>query len=244
MNEVWTEPSVFWGGVVGGVGDGKVAGPGSRIETPVEVTAGAVRPAVAWIGGNLRADLAFHACAMKDWSKNGHKKGEPPPQKPRPATIGRMICSDTTIEALAVLLDENPRGVTTVVDELATSFGNMNRYNAGKDLERWLSMHRANEIMADRKSTEKRTIFVPHAAVSLIGGMTPGGFRKQMGDSNLDNGLAARLLVLEPPRRPKRWRDSELPHELTSAVERLYRRLLALDMAVDDGEPMPVDVGI
>jgi len=47
------------------------------------------------------------------------KDGEVAPPRPEASGMGRVVADDTTIEALAGILESNPRGVLVARDELA-----------------------------------------------------------------------------------------------------------------------------
>jgi hypothetical protein len=84
-------------------------------------------------------------------------------------------------------------------------------------------------------------IFVPRAAVSIVGGIQPRTLRRYLGVEHIENGLLARLLVVAPPRISKRWSEATVDPQLVQAVERVFGRLLALDFGVDDNDkPAPV----
>jgi Protein of unknown function (DUF3987) len=55
----------------------------------------------------------------------------------------------------------------------------------------------------DRKTGERKTLFVPHAAVSLCGSIQPGVLARALSADFLDAGLAARLLMAMPPKVAK-----------------------------------------
>ena len=111
-------------------------------------------------------DFRKHAEAMKEyesarlryerdlaqWKKS---KGETtPPEKPVEPEPVRLIVADVTIEALAPILESNPRGVLLARDELAGWFGSFDRYSQSKggDMASWVEVHRAGPLTVDRKT--------------------------------------------------------------------------------------------
>jgi hypothetical protein len=112
-------------------------------------------------------------------------------------------------------------------------------------------MHRAGPLTVDRKSG-RRLIYVPKAAVSIAGTTQPeilalalGGRYEGEEDTreHFANGLAARLLMVYPPRIPKRWTDADLPVEIVQAVDDVFERLLSLDLPMDEhGRIQPVAI--
>ena len=181
---------------------------------------------------------------LVEWKKKGRSKGEPPPEKPERPRLERYIVSDITAEALADRLQDSPRGVLLAIDELAEWIAGFDAYRSGRggDVGRWLSIFRAESLLVDRK-TNKQTIFVKRAAVSIAGSIQPGTFKRILGIEHVENGLLARLLVAYPPRSAKQWTETIVDADLTQQVERMYGRLLALEFGRDANDtPAPVDL--
>ncbi len=167
-----------------------------------------------------------------------------PPE--RPACI-RYVVSDVTIEALAPILEANPRGVLCERDEIDGWFAGHNQYKAGKGSDRanWLQLHRAGTITIDRKTGERRTIHVPLAAASLCGTIQPGTLRRALTADQYDSGLSARLLLVMPPTRRKQWTDADLSKQTEDRYADLFARLHVLEHgATDDGKPVPIAVSM
>ena len=164
-------------------------------------------------------------------------KGEPAP------IMRRVICADTTIERLAEILADNPRGVLTERDELSCWFGSFTRYKGrggGTDLPHWLQLHRAGMILYDRKTGDRRTVHVRRAAVSLCGTVQPGILARALGPEHVEAGLAARLLLAWPPRTRKRWTDLRIDPDTEREYELAVEALLAFDFDRDgDGNLVP-----
>src|SRR5262249_57951207 len=99
-------------------------------------------------------------------AKKQAKEGEPialgnPPEKP---ACHRVVTSDPTIEKLADLLEDNPRGLLVARDELGGWLGSFTRYkgrSGGSDLPGWLEMFRAEALGIDRKTGDRPPIFLP-----------------------------------------------------------------------------------
>lgn len=97
----------------------------------------------------------------------------------------------------------------------------------------------------DRKTTERKTIYVPQAAVSVCGGVQPSILRRILSAEYFDCGLAARLLFAMPDPRPARWSKREISDATLNAIDSMYGNLFALKGATDvDGDPMPADVAL
>src|SRR5262249_5136593 len=154
------------------------------------------------------------------------------------------VCSDTTVERLGELLEENPRGLLCARDELSGWLGSFSRYKgnaAGSDLPAWLEFHRAGPVTIDRKTSEKKTLFIDRAAVSVCGTIQPGILAKAMRGDFLDSGLVARLLLAMPPKARKQWRDLDIDPFTAGAYEQLLESLYRLDFGTNgNGERVPI----
>jgi hypothetical protein len=170
-----------------------------------------------------------------DWQK--HKANLGPPEKPQSPLPVRHIVSDITLEAIAPILAANPRGILATHDELSGWIGSFDRYagrKGGADAAHWMSMHSGEPIVVDRKG-EPRTIVVPSAAVSVCGGIQPVILHRAIGSEHRESGLLARLLLANPPRRPKRWSDVELPESAEADLDRIIDGLYGLQHDQTEG---------
>ncbi len=189
-----------------------------------------------------RSDLLCHEKDLAVWKR---KAGGDPPAKPEEPVADRCWCDDTTVEALAVLLLQNWRGLLMVRDELAGWLGGFDRYAQGKggDVAKWLEMYGGRSMMVDRKSGTPRTLYVPRAAVSVAGGIQPGTLRRALGVEHRENGFAARLLLACPPRKPKRWTEADIPPDIETDIGMLFDLLYSLQPATNaGGEAQPITV--
>ncbi len=180
----------------------------------------------------------MHERDAAHWKRS--KSDTPPAAKPEAPIADRCWTDDATTEALAVLLQQNPRGLLMVRDELAGWF-NFDRYAGGKgggDAAKWLKMFGGRPMVVDRKTGG--TLYVPRAAVSIAGGIQPETLRRGLGQEHRDNGLAARLLLTCPPRKPKRWTEAEVNATTEAAVAKVFARLFGLTPETDDdGDERP-----
>ena len=240
----WNEPAVVWAGVVAESG---------TMKSPAQALAlDPLRRAQEWqleqipeLEAQYVRDKALYDADYQDWKRKGRAKGEPPPEKPEEPQVARYVVNDVTIEALAEILSTNPRGVLAACDELAAWLGAFDQYRSGRgsDAAKWLSIHRAEGLIVDRKTGAKKTIFVKRACVSVAGSIQPKTLHRALGDEYFSNGLAARLLMASPPRLAKRWSEATVDTDTYQAVERVYARLLALSFGTDENDqPTPIDV--
>ncbi|HEY8506073.1 MAG TPA: DUF3987 domain-containing protein, partial [Gemmataceae bacterium] len=238
----WEEPCVLWSVIVGDSG---------TLKSPAYLKAVAHlfrlqhlllrehREALA----RYQRDKEEYELARREARKEGGHSG-PPPEKP---VLPRVVCSDTTIEKLAEILEDTPRGTLVARDELAAWLGSFTRYKGkqgGSDLPNWLEMFRAGTVVVDRKTGPRPTLFVPRAAASVTGGIQPGVLARALTEEFLEAGLAARLLMAMPPKRPKKWTEAEVEPDVERAYREALDRLLALESDECDGEPAPYVLGL
>jgi len=242
----WTEPCVVWAALVGESGTLKSPALDLAMNPAKRRQAQAIAEHEEAEKGYER-DKALHEADRKAWMSKGRAKNEPPPEPPTEPTCIRHYCGDTTIEALAVMLQANPRGVLLSRDELSGWLKSFDQYRNGKggDTAHWLSMFGARDVLVDRKGNGQRPIYCPRAAVSIIGGIQPGTLRHALGLEHFQNGMAARLLLAMPPSQPKRWTDAAVDHNTLRAMQGLYDGLCDLPMNADaDGHPHPAEIGL
>ena len=243
----WDVPAIVWGAVVGESGTTKT--PAFRaVMRPLRDRQQRALKAHEEAMRQHDGLMQVYEASRKAWQGQIHKRKdgeppEPPPEKPEPPHAERCIASSTTMEALAPILLRNPRGVLVAQDELNGWLGSFDRYAGGKgsDAAHWLSMYSADTIIVDRKTGIPPTIYVPHAAVSIIGGIQPSTLHRALGREHRENGLAARLLLTFPPRYPKRWTEAEIGEDVEDRIGAMLDSLFdLLPTENDEGEPLPV----
>ena len=244
LKATWAEPAVLWGAVVAESGTSKSPAQGLAL--------GFLRRLQTWrlqecpgLIQQYERDTVLYEADLHEWKRKGRNADDPPPEKPPEPIVPRYIVNDITIEALADRLKDSPRGLLVDCDELAAWLRGFDQYRKGRgsDVARFLSIHRAESLTVDRKTGAVKTIFVPRAAVSIIGGIQPRTLSRHLGMEHIENGLLARLLVVAPPRVIKRWSEATVDTAVVGAVERVFGRLLALDFEIDENSsPVPIDL--
>lgn len=262
LKNQWTEPCVMWTVIIGESGTMK----SPAMEAALRFLGDLQKKAIARYEEKMRdyeRENIRYELELKEWKRASKEdKSLALPEPPFRPVCERYICSDTTVEALGSILEEQPRGILMVRDELSGWLGSFDAYKSckGADVASWLSMHRANEVTIDRK-TGKRITYIPHAAVSIAGGIQPATMASALagrysppdaepaetagaaGREHLDNGLAARLLMAMPPRRAKEWTEQDISPEISEAMEKIFSGLISLEMGKDgNGKPCPIDV--
>jgi len=239
----WSEPAILWGAIIGESGSTK----SPALELALRAVRERQRKAMREHTEAMRAyevERLNHERELTAWkrSKAGGDSGGPP-EAPEAPTCERCWTDDATIEALAKLLQDNPRGLLVIRDELA-GWLHFDRYSAngkGGEAPKWLEMFGGRALVVDRKTSG--TIYVPQAAVSITGGIQPGILARYVGQENRDNGLLARLLLTMPPRRPKVWTEADIDPMAEAGIAAIFEALHDLAPASNaNGEPRPAIV--
>ncbi|NUN47674.1 MAG: DUF3987 domain-containing protein [Candidatus Brocadiae bacterium] len=243
LKNSWTEPAVLWSATIGESGTLKTP--------PFDAALAALRrrqdAEFAKYKEKLKThedDKARYDADIKAWRAKKPPRGDPPtkPEKPFPP---RILVSDPTVEALAVILQNAPRGVLLARDELSGWIGGFDQYKAkskGSDAPHYLEMFRAGPVTVDRKG-EPSTVHVPRAAVSVCGTIQPAVIVRVLGKEHFEDGFAARLLLTWPPPKRKRWTDEDVTRIAQDAINLLFDKLFSLDFALSqEGVPEPFTV--
>ena len=220
-----------------------VASPGA-MKTPAAKVAR--RPAFTRqrdLGGAYAEEKEEWKREMREWEverRNAQKAGEPAPEEPGAPSMSRCVASDTTVEALVSILEENPRGLLVHKDELTGWVRGMDQYKGGKgsDRQHWLSFWSGDEVVVDRKSRQGEPIIVAKPFVSLFGGIQPS-MLSELG-AGAEDGLMDRFLYCYPAPRHVRFTDDEVSEDAEKEYTALYEKLADLRLATDDhGDPNP-----
>lgn len=228
----WTEPAVLWCVPVALSGDGK--------SPAFDAGTDGLNHIEDREHAEYLSAVEEHKREVQAWKDAGSEG--PKPEAPKAI---RHVVRDTTVEGLALLLADSPRGLLLARDELAAWVGGFDRYQGGRGEEsaHWLEFYRAGRVSVDRKSGEPRHIHIRRAAVSITGTIQPATLERLLEQKHFETGLAARLLLAHPPRSPRRWNEGELSSALLERVRAVFERLTALPMGTDEhGQPAPVDL--
>ncbi|MDJ0391366.1 DUF3987 domain-containing protein [Roseomonas sp. E05] len=243
----WAEPPILWGGSVGNPSSGKSPGAAPVMRDVlgrVEMHMARDYPAELeqW---ETRASVA--KAALKQWEKDvarALKAGDQPmPEKPDAATMPpkpsrpRASVSDTTQEALAGVLQHQPKGVLHVRDELSGWLLNLGRYaNGGTDRPFWLEAWNGGRSRVDR-AKHPEPIILDHLAVATFGTIQPDRLGEVF--DGADDGLAGRFLWVWPEASGVFGRPGRAA-EIRPAADALTR-LADLPMGRDEaGRPVPL----
>lgn len=172
---MWPERAVVWVALVGQSGTVK-------------------SPAIAYV---LRAIEDLEKPASERYQRDlAAWRDLPKPQRdrtPKPVR-SRLLVGDSTIEALAKILEHNPGGLLLRADELSGLVKGLGQYkkNGGADRSHLLSIWSSSPLSMDRIEGET---YVHCPVVSILGGIQPARLALLDGD----DGLAARWLYSAYP---------------------------------------------
>jgi hypothetical protein len=153
--------------------------------------------------------------------------------KPKERTL---YVSDVTVEKLANVLQENPRGVAVDRDELTGWLRSMDQYRSGKGADRqfWLSAWSGEPVSVHRKNQDTGPVRVAHPFVSVVGGLPPDLLTAMRGERAVADGFIDRILFCYPQEHPatgETW--ACIPEHCEEAWRDCLARLWALEM-IDD----------
>lgn len=153
-------------------------------------------------------------------------------------TLLRWYTSDTTTEALATILAENPRGVAIIRDELTGWVRSMDQYRAqrGADRQFFLSAWSGEPVVVDRKSNPGGVpIMAPHPFLSALGGLPPEMLYELTEGRGREDGFIHRILFSYPESVPPGdWTDAAISDEAEWGWCQVMDRLAALLPDVDE----------
>lgn len=223
----WLVPSIIWPVVIGESGTAKSPALSAVLDHVDRHEKELREDYQAELDGYDASRLAFEK-SLSSWQKS--KDTDEPPSRPRCPIARRAKICDSTVEAVAVVLAENPRGVLLARDELAGWFGSMDRYSNGKqdaDQFFWCQCYDGRAHSIDRKHGDHKTLAIDTAAVWVTGCIQPGTLRRSLGAKHRESGLLARLLLAAPPKQPQFWSEKTIDvltkERLHSVLDRLYR---------------------
>ena len=233
----WSECAILWTAFVGRPGTSKTA--------PLKQ---ATEPLL-----NIFKETKFDHSLMVERRKEEKKAAAakrrarggaaPPTDGDEVPKLERVFVDDTTFEALAGILAENPRGVIEIRDELSGFATGMGQYKGGKgdDREKMLSLWSGVPLAIDRKGQEGHVpTFLPHPFFALTGAIQPDKLRYLQGEQGLDDGLIDRLLFAYPDPVEPVWREELLSDSSMDHWDRAIRRLRRRPMISGEwGEQKP-----
>ncbi len=153
----------------------------------------------------------------------------------------RYIVNDGTVEKLGELLNQNPRGLLLVRDELVGMLRSLEKQGHENDrafyLESWAG---AGAFTYDRIG--RGTLHIPALTLSVIGGMTPGKLQSYTNGALAggidDDALLQRFQLIVWPEVTAEWKNIDRYPDTTAknAAAEVYRHLDELSPETLDAE--------
>jgi len=185
-----------------------------------------------------------HSPDQRTAAEDDAATADEPPPKPK---LKRTFAEDTTVEALAVVLEDNPRGVLVARDELSAFVRGMDQYKShrGSDRQFYLSAWSNSPVAVDRKNLQE-PIFLARPFVGVVGSIQPGVLPELIANcqGREGDGFLDRFLFSYPEPMLSRWSDAEISPGAIMAVRWLYdslREKFPLERN-DNGDPRPKEV--
>lgn len=158
--------------------------------------------------------------------------------KPVEPKFNQIFVNDTTMEALAVVLEHNPSGVMALFDELIGFIESMDMYRGGNggDLAKWLSIFMRKGITINR-SGWKQPKFIDNPFVSILGNLTPDNLHRII--TKVHNGFPDRFLFVFPEKVLPYYNPNVVEPKLIEGYERVIDSLA--DLHKDFKSPLQVN---
>lgn len=236
LKRTWKEFPIFWTCVVGRSGSLKSPAFFAVMSNLYKIEKQLLK--------NWEAEYDKWEQEAAEWDAKA-KKGKAEGQRPRMPCKPRLVTSDCTVESLAPMLKENPRGVLVSRDELRgwlASFAQYKKGGKGDDVQKWLEMYSGNGMVVDRRGGEikSRTLFIERAAVWIAGDIQPGALGSVLTPELFATGLVARVWFAMPNPPRKTWTELEVDPQTEQRFNAAVELLLDLDFEPSaDNECLP-----
>lgn len=166
-----------------------------------------------------QVERAGYEAELAAWAAKGEVAGAARPSRP---VLRHFFTTDSTTEALTVLLRDS-NGIVLVQDEFASLFKSMNAYRPGADRQWWLSAWSSTPLKVDRKGADP--IYVPHPAISVVGGIQPDLLPGLHNELLRGDGLFERLLLSRPQVTPTVWSEAIVAEQTKEDMVDIFRRI-------------------
>lgn len=149
----------------------------------------------------------------------------------------RYKTNDATVEKLACLLKENPKGILVLRDELSGWLKSLQKSGREGDREFYLEAWNGyGSFSVDRIG--RGTLHVPALCLSIFGGLQPAkieAYLNQITNNYGDDGLLQRFQILVFPNTVKKWRnvDRKPNSEALERAKQVFMNLANLNIQDD-----------
>jgi hypothetical protein len=169
---------------------------------------------------------------LAEWRRHlsrGEAKREMKPVEPIKPAMSQIFTTDATLEALASLLQHNPRGLAFVRDELAGWALAMNQYKGGKraDRQSWLSFWNGAPVIVNRK-TQDEPIVLENPFVCVTGALPPDVLSDLADERGREDGFIHRILFGFPDPLAMQWSEASVSEMAIMDYCKVFRALVDL----------------
>jgi hypothetical protein len=221
IDEGWKESALLWGAYVADPGSNK-----SGISTA------GIKPLEKIQEKNYQlysAQYEEYEAMLEEYKQlqiSKKKSGAEPLLKPIEPKFNQLIVNDTTMEALAIVIEHNPRGVMAEFDELVNFMEQMDMYRSGNgaDKGKWLSIYVRKSFPINRASKRPKQVEKPF--VSVYGNITPDNLNRII--SKTRDGFSDRFLFAYPEKILPYYNPNIVDIKLVEVYEKIIDRLLNL----------------
>ncbi len=170
----------------------------------------------------------------RDWAQHKAKTGQQPEQTEKgqdgdPPVRKQAFTSDSTTEALADVLLENPRGLLFYQDELAGWARGFNQYKGtgGADRQTWSSFWNSAPVMINRRNRPE-PLHLEQPFVCVAGAIPPDVLSELNDERGREDGFLSRILFAFPETQAARWTDAAPAQSTVAGYKKVFEELFSL----------------
>lgn len=164
------------------------------------------------------------------------------PDEPVQPKQKQITVNDATEEAIGDVMFDNPKRVFSYSDELASMILGLDKYSKGGkggQKARFMSCHNGAPWKISRSSNRKRNISIPHAYLSIFGGIQPDVLSNVF-DAEIDihsGNIPRYLFIRAVADRPTTWSEVAFSEESNNLLKKITEILWEWDVSADgEGE--------
>jgi hypothetical protein len=226
-----------------------IAPPGAVKSPALRLVCGPVYEQQKRLMAHYRQARELHAADMEEYElkRRAAMKSKDPAsldlEKPIKPIPGHVFVENYTIESLARILTQAPRGIVIILDEMTKLVRSENQYRGGRGTDRQviLSSWSGEPMKVDRKGDGDEPLMVTDPFISVIGCIPPAKLPELDAGNEGEDGFIHRILFVYPrPVTGRHWSWEGIKPETRKLWSDVVDRLYALEMEQDeDGDPRP-----
>jgi len=142
------------------------------------------------------------------------------PEKPETPQRKEIFTTDTTTEALAEMMCNNPGGILLIRDEFSAWVKSLDQYRSGDkgtDREFFLSCWSGAPCKINRKT--KPPIMIPKPRISVLGGIVPENLKLLTGKTD---GFFERIFCIHPKPVPRKFEANSISFLVKTGAEKAF----------------------